>query len=74
MPHRLPTAGIPTPAVRKSSGAQPAAQPMVVKSTGNAKPMSPADRQANAKRPMVGNDKAVAKKVGKGSWNNGYTN
>jgi hypothetical protein len=47
---------------------------MVVKSNGNAKPMSPADRQANAKRPMVGNDKAVAKKVGKGSWNNGYTN
>ena len=27
MPHRLPTAGIPTPAVRKSSGAQPAAKP-----------------------------------------------
>lgn len=27
MPNRLPTAGIPTPAVRKSSGATPAAKP-----------------------------------------------
>jgi len=27
MPNRLPTAGIPTPAVRKSTGSQPAAQP-----------------------------------------------
>ena len=27
MPNRLPTAGIPTPMVRKSSGATPAAKP-----------------------------------------------
>ena len=34
-------------------------------------------KQAEAKRPAVGNDKAVAKKVAKSggtSWNNGYTN
>jgi len=63
MPHRLPTAGIPTPAVRKSSGAQPAATP-------KATPLPP----QGAKRPMVGNDKAFAKKYGNKSWNNGYTN
>ena len=41
------------------------------------KPVSPAQKQAQAKRPAVGNDKAVAKKVAKSggtSWNNGYTN
>jgi hypothetical protein len=27
-----------------------------------------------APRPMVGNDKAMAKKYGSKSWNNGYTN
>ena len=27
-----------------------------------------------AKRPMVGTDKAAAKKYGSKSWNNGYTN
>jgi hypothetical protein len=37
-------------------------------------PVSPADKQAKAKRPAVGNDKAVAKKVNGPSWNNGYTN
>lgn len=49
-------------------------KPKATKSTGTAKPLTPAQRQAQAKRPAVGNDKAVAKKAGKGSWNNGYTN
>ena len=38
------------------------------------KPMTPAQRQGAAKRPAVGNDKAVAKKVKGPSHNNGYTN
>ena len=38
------------------------------------KPLTPADKQANAKRPAVGNDAAAAKKANGPSWNNGYTN
>jgi hypothetical protein len=54
---------------------RPNAKPKAAtKSMTNPKPMTPAQRQAQAKRPAVGNDKAVAKKAGKGSWNNGYTN
>lgn len=63
MPNRIPTPGISAPAVRKSPMAQAPAKP-------KATPLPP----QGSKRPMVGNDSAVAKKVGKGSWNNGYTN
>ena len=45
----------------------------VTDSKNNTKPLTPAQKQANAKRPAVGNDKAAAKN-NKNSWNNGYTN
>ena len=41
---------------------------------GTPKPMTPAQRQGMAKRPMIGNDKAANKKYGSKSNNNGYTN
>ena len=41
---------------------------------GTAKPMTPAERQAKAKRPMIGADKSAKKKYGNKSNNNGYTN
>ena len=41
---------------------------------GTAKPMTPAERQAKAKRPMIGADKSARKKYGSKSNNNGYTN
>ena len=74
MPNRIPTPGIKTPTVRKSPTAQRAVQPKTIKVTSPAKPMSPADRQAQAKRPAVGLDRAYKNKYGKTSWNNGYTN
>ena len=49
----------------------------VTNNDNHTKPVTAADKQAEAKRPAVGNDKAVAKKVAKDggtSWNNGYTN
>ena len=67
MPNRIPTPGIKTPTVRKSSGAQPAA-------TAKATPSATYKKPAEPKRPMVGNDKAFNKKYGNKSWNNGYTN
>jgi len=42
--------------------------------TQTVKPMTPAQKQGEAKRPAVGNDAAVAKKVKGPSHNNGYTN
>jgi hypothetical protein len=42
--------------------------------TQTVKPMTPAQKQGEAKRPAVGNDKAVAKRVQGPSHNNGYTN
>ena len=45
----------------------------VTDSKNNTKPLTPAQKQAQAKRPAVGNDKAAAKN-NKNSWNNGYTN
>ena len=38
------------------------------------KPVSPAKKQAEAKRPAVGTDADAKKKYGSKSWNNGYTN
>jgi hypothetical protein len=46
----------------------------VTDSKNNTKPLTPAQKQAEAKRPAVGNDAAVAKKVQGPSHNNGYTN
>lgn len=40
----------------------------------NAKPLTPAQRQSRAKRPMIGADKSANKKYGSKSNNNGYTN
>ena len=46
----------------------------VTNNDNHTKPVSPAEKQAQAKRPAVGNDKAAAKEFGSKSWNNGYTN
>jgi len=46
----------------------------VTDSKNHTKPVSPAQKQAEAKRPAVGNDKSAAKKANGPSWNNGYTN
>jgi len=46
----------------------------VTDNNNHTKPVSPAQKQAEAKRPAVGNDKSAAKKVNGPSWNNGYTN
>lgn len=67
MPNRIPTPGIKAPTVRKSPAATPAAKP-------SAKPTVKYPKQDGSDRPAVGNDKAFAKKYGKNSWNNGYTN
>lgn len=66
----------PTPtATPKPKGTQSGHAVTSGKST--TKPVSPAQKQAEAKRPAVGNDKSAAKKAAKDgskSWNNGYTN
>lgn len=59
-------------AIKKAKGTQSGHAVTSGKST--TKPLTPAEKQANAKRPAVGNDAAVAKKVNGPSWNNGYTN
>jgi len=46
----------------------------VTSGDNHTKPVSAADKQAEAKRPAVGNDKSAAKKANGPSWNNGYTN
>jgi len=46
----------------------------VTSGSNTTKPLTPADKQAKAKRPAVGNDKAAAEEFGSKSWNNGYTN
>lgn len=46
----------------------------VTDNSNHTKPVSPAQKQAEAKRPAVGTDKEAAKKYGSKSWNNGYTN
>ena len=46
----------------------------VTDNNNHTKPVSPAQKQAEAKRPAVGNDKSAAKKANGPSWNNGYTN
>ena len=46
----------------------------VTDNDNHTKPLTPAQKQAKAKRPAVGNDAAVAKEVNGPSWNNGYTN
>jgi uncharacterized membrane protein YebE (DUF533 family) len=46
----------------------------VTDNNNHTKPVSAADKQAEAKRPAVGNDKSAAKKANGPSWNNGYTN
>ena len=46
----------------------------VTDNNNHTKPVSAADKQAQAKRPAVGNDKSAAKKANGPSWNNGYTN
>jgi hypothetical protein len=46
----------------------------VTDNNNHTRPISPAQKQEEAKRPAVGNDKAVAKKVKGPSNNNGYTN
>jgi hypothetical protein len=46
----------------------------VTDNNNHTKPVTPAQKQAEAKRPMVGTDKSAAKKYGASSHNNGYTN
>jgi len=46
----------------------------VTNNDNHTKPISPAQKQAEAKRPAVGTDKSAAKQYGSRSWNNGYTN
>lgn len=46
----------------------------VTNNNNHTKPVTAADKQAEAKRPAVGNDKSAAKKANGPSWNNGYTN
>ena len=46
----------------------------VTSGTSTTKPLTPAEKQAKAKRPAVGTDKAAAEEYGSKSWNNGYTN
>ena len=58
--------------MEKNKGTQ--AGHTVTDNSNHTKPVTPADKQANAKRPAVGNDKAAAKKANGPSWNNGYTN
>jgi len=58
------------PTTRRKTSVPPAKKTPI----GTAKPMTPAERQAKAKRPMIGNDKAANKKYGSKSNNNGYTN
>ena len=71
----------PTPKATPKATAKPKPTPTKGTQSGHAvtdsknytKPLTPAQKQANAKRPAVGNDKAAAKN-NKNSWNNGYTN
>ena len=46
----------------------------VTDNSNHTKPLTPAEKQAQAKRPAVGNDADAKKKYGSKSWNNGYTN
>jgi hypothetical protein len=57
---------------RKVMGSQP--DHHVTDNNNHTKPVTPAQKQAEAKRPMVGTDKSAAKKYGASSHNNGYTN
>ena len=57
---------------RKPKGSQP--DHHVTDNNNHTKPVTPAQKQAEAKRPMVGTDKSAAKKYGASSHNNGYTN
>ena len=59
-------------AVGKKQGSQK--DHAITDSKNYTKPVIPAQKQGEAKRPAVGNDKAVAKKVKGPSHNNGYTN
>lgn len=69
MPNRIPTPSIPTPAVRKSSAAQPAAKPAPAKSIAKAESMFSGMKSSGD----IAKDKAtVAKKTG--VWPNGGTN
>lgn len=75
------SAVVPSQGLKKGvpTGAKPT-RPVRVGSTPSAKEnmprkaLTPAERQARAPRPMVGNDKMYKNKYGKTSWNNGYTN
>ena len=60
----------PTPTPTKGTQAGHA----VTDNSNHTKPLTPAEKQAQAKRPAVGNDKSAAKKANGPSWNNGYTN
>ena len=71
MPNRIPTKGIPTPAVRVSKSAQPAAKPAMP----NDKAINKAESMFKKMKPSgdIAKDKAaVAKKTG--VWPNGNTN
>ena len=60
----------PKPTTRKMTSVPSAKKTPI----GTAKPMTPAQRQGMAKRPMIGADKSARKKYGSKSNNNGYTN
>ena len=60
----------PKPTTRRKTSVPPAKKTPL----GTAKPMTPAQRQGMAKRPMIGADKSANKKYGSKSNNNGYTN
>jgi hypothetical protein len=57
---------------RKPKGTQ--AGHTVTDSSNNTKPLTPAQKQGEAKRPAVGTDADAKKKYGSKSHNNGYTN
>ena len=75
MPNRIPTKGIPTPAVRVSKSAQPAAKPAAKPAMPNDKAINKAESMFKKMKPSgdIAKDKAaVAKKTG--VWPNGDTN
>ena len=75
MPNRIPTPGVPTPAVRTSKSAQPAAKPLPSDSNARARAAEKMLRQDMAAG-KVKNLDAERDKVFKktGGYANGYTN
>jgi hypothetical protein len=69
MPNRIPTKGIPTPAVRVSKAAQPAAKPAAIASS---EAMLKSKMATGSVKDLAATKKAIMKKTG--VWPNGDTN